>query len=542
MIIDPNSSSWRERMESEIRQVIINSGGVIPNQTDSSWKARTEELLKVLAYLTISGGQGNAVGGAAANVITVMKRLTSLQVSADDLTGLIPSADGSAYQSRFLIDTPTENIDAGIYYATGNVTLPYARAEQFDALDAGVLIFVKGGGADYLSDKGTYYQVDRGKYAGYSTDWGYTFSLVVAQIAGSGGAAASLSNGIVTVQRRLTTISPTPESLAGLTTSADGSDRASWFFLDNGSSYAGIYHATGDVVTPYQAVSQINGSHLEVGTLIYVESQIANGKGTYYQVDRKLTSDDDAIYSPFIDLSVLEFAIAANTAQIAVLTQQQSSNQSISNQPTPDPLFSSVGLLMPLRGDFIDRSQNGLSIVNHGVIQSADTAKFGTQSAKFESGSYLSFDGAASLNLPGDFLIEAWVYQVSRPTEFAPILECLPGASQGGTGYSFGLRNGKINFYDFVTDHTGNTAIPLGTWTHVAVWKCNSILSLWINGVPDFATTNARNITTTLGNFRLGVNSWQEIPTFRLNGYLQDVRLTKAFRAPILPNNPMSTS
>lgn len=416
MIIDPNSSSWRERMEYEIQQVIINSGGVVPIQTDSSWKARTEELLKILTYLTISGGGG-----------------------------------------------------------------------------------------------------------------------------GGGGAAANLSNGIVTVQRRLTTTLPTSEDLAGLATSADGSDRASWFFIDNGTSYAGIYHVTGDVATPYQSVSQINGSHLEVGTLIYVESQLANGKGTYYQVDRKLNSDDDAIYSPFIDLSILEFAIAANTAQIAALSQQQSSNQSISNQPTPDPLFSSLGLLLPLRADFNDRSLSGRLLTSQGAVLSADTAKFGTQSAKFGSGTYLSFDGASNLNLPSDFLLEAWVYQTARPTEFAPILECLGRTSQG-TGYSFGLRNGKVNFFDFVTDHTGNTAIPLNAWTHIAVWKCNSILSLWLNGVPDFATTNARNITAVSGNFRVGVNSWQEVPTFFLTGYVQDVRLTKAFRAPILPNNPFPIS
>lgn len=75
MIIDPNSPSWRERMEYEIRQVIINSGGVIPIQTDSSWKARIEELLKILTYLIISGGDG---GGTAAN-----DSITNLQIAAN---------------------------------------------------------------------------------------------------------------------------------------------------------------------------------------------------------------------------------------------------------------------------------------------------------------------------------------------------------------------------------------------------------------------------------------------------------------------------
>lgn len=203
--------------------------------------------------------------------------------------------------------------------------------------------------------------------------------------------------------------------------------------------------------------------------------------------------------------------------------------------PSTDPLFSSVGLLLPFQSDFNDRSVNARALTSQGVTLSSNAAKFGSQSAKFGSSSYLSFQSAPDLGLSSDFLIETWVYQSARPAEFAPILECL-----NGTGYSFALRNGKVNFYDFTADFTGNTVISLNEWHHIAAWRRNGILSLWIDGVPDFATTNTRNITTS-GNYRIGSNSWSQIPTFWLDGYLQDLRLTKAARSPILPTQAFPT-
>jgi len=203
--------------------------------------------------------------------------------------------------------------------------------------------------------------------------------------------------------------------------------------------------------------------------------------------------------------------------------------------PTNDSLFSSVGLLLPLREDFNDRSTYARSLTSQGVTLSSNAAKFGSQSARFQNSSFLSFQNASNLGLSGDFCLEAWVYQTARPTEFSPCLECL-----NGTGYSFGLRNGKVNFYDGATDNTAITTIGLNEWHHIAVWRKNNALILWLDGIPDFAATNTRNITSS-GNYRIGSNSWSVVPTFWLDGYIQDLRLTLAARFPILPNQPFPT-
>ena len=201
-----------------------------------------------------------------------------------------------------------------------------------------------------------------------------------------------------------------------------------------------------------------------------------------------------------------------------------------------DPLFSSVGLLCPFKQDFNDHSGAARNLTSDGATLSTSQSKFGSQSLQLTTKSFLAFRGAIDLNLSADFLIESWVYQTDRPTEFAPILECL-----NGTGYSFALRNGRVNFYDYQTDHTGNAAIALNEWHHIAVWRRSNILSLWIDGVPDAVFNNSRNITTS-GNYRIGSNSWSVVPNFWFTGFIQDLRLTKISRPPILPTQPFPTN
>lgn len=124
-----------------------------------------------------------------------------------------------------------------------------------------------------------------------------------------------------------------------------------------------------------------------------------------------------------------------------------------------DLLFAQVGLLLPLQSDFGDRSQFQRTITSQGVSMSSNQAKFGSQAAKFSDSSYLSFSGATGLNLPGDFAIELWVYQVSRPREYAPLLETLENF-QVIPGYSLALQNGKLNFFDGYTQSIGQGGFP----------------------------------------------------------------------------------
>ncbi len=207
--------------------------------------------------------------------------------------------------------------------------------------------------------------------------------------------------------------------------------------------------------------------------------------------------------------------------------------------PTNDPLFSSVGLLVPLRADFNDRSVNARSLSSSGVVMSASAAKFGSQSAKFGSRSYLSFQGA-DLALGAEFLLETWVMQTARPCEYAPLFETLNNAPTY-QGYSWDLQNGHLHFFDGRDRHNGTTVIPLNEWVFIQVLRKNSILSMWINGFPDYAGISI-NIPSITGDFRIGSNNWSVEPYFWLDGYLQDLRLTKAARSPILPTQPFPTS
>lgn len=93
MIIDPNSPSWRERIEADIRQAIISSGGVLPIQTNPSWKARIEELVNVFTYLIIPANGSITNLQIAANAAIAWSKISKVGALPGDV-GAATAAQG----------------------------------------------------------------------------------------------------------------------------------------------------------------------------------------------------------------------------------------------------------------------------------------------------------------------------------------------------------------------------------------------------------------------------------------------------------------
>ncbi|MEZ4691544.1 MAG: LamG domain-containing protein [Ignavibacteria bacterium] len=115
------------------------------------------------------------------------------------------------------------------------------------------------------------------------------------------------------------------------------------------------------------------------------------------------------------------------------------------------------------------------------------------QAANFPgtAGSYVAVPPSASLNITGDFTLEAWIYPVSNSFLGRGIISKGNGLS---SKYALRITNGRIslstNAVQRIVSRASNT-IPLNTWTHVAgtYVSVTGKYRLYINGILDTTVT-----------------------------------------------------
>lgn len=202
--------------------------------------------------------------------------------------------------------------------------------------------------------------------------------------------------------------------------------------------------------------------------------------------------------------------------------------------PDRDPFFPNVVLL--LHGD---GANNSTTIVDSSASAKTMTvggvAKLTTAQKKYGNAS-IAFTGAAADVVQvtgstdfafgtGDFTIEAWVYLNSITGGFQTIFTTRSGA--GANASWFGADTaGKLAYYEVSAIALDSVALPLNTWTHVAVTRQGTALKLWKNGVSVATATNSTNLNNTTGS--AGNDLFGGGNPFPLNGDLDEIRVTKA--------------
>jgi hypothetical protein len=165
---------------------------------------------------------------------------------------------------------------------------------------------------------------------------------------------------------------------------------------------------------------------------------------------------------------------------------------------------------------------------------STTVSKWSPTSMKFDgTGDWLTAIDGPQLQLgTGDFTIDGWVY-------FSSVGVAIGIISKGtaSTGWSVNVTPGfKIQFTYTTTPLTGTTSLSASTWYYFAVVRSGTAtgnLKIYLNGTVEAtsggAVTDNFNQTSTLyvGADRIGASP--------LNGYLQDVRITKYARTITTP-------
>jgi len=198
--------------------------------------------------------------------------------------------------------------------------------------------------------------------------------------------------------------------------------------------------------------------------------------------------------------------------------------------------FTNAGI-----GDYT--AKNDLETVGNSQTSTAQY-KWGDSSMYFDgNGDNLSVRDNELIQLAsGDFTIECWVYPTANgalydsgivsygaPSTLAGWFFGMSGTNIGGTlnrliwGVNYGSGGGAPVY--------GNAGLSLNTWSHVAVSKSGTTISLFINGNLDkTATVTATPTTSSSYKLYLGAASYDPTGTQRsLTGYIQDARITKGY-------------
>jgi len=292
------------------------------------------------------------------------------------------------------------------------------------------------------------------------------------------------------------------------------------------------------------SVNPVNEGSSSVVTL--TTTGIQNGQNIPYTISGVgITSDDigEALTGNFVvhgGTATKTLNIAADlttegqeTLTLSLGSQFNSTNVSLTVNDTSltpvsgDMYYDNVVLLMNMDGTvgtstFVDAKGHTMTPVGS-VIHSATRVAHGTTSAYFDgSGDYIySTHNDFSLGA-GNFTIECFVYPTSYNPSYCAIIETR-NAHNSASGLSIQMKpDGIISPVSDGTWVNSNTALALDTWSHLAIVRNGTTLTVYINGVYTGAVTCTRDFTDN--SLKIGMGTWANSYFF---GYIDDLRITK---------------
>lgn len=217
-----------------------------------------------------------------------------------------------------------------------------------------------------------------------------------------------------------------------------------------------------------------------------------------------------------------------------------------------DPNYNSVSLLLHGAGadnstTFVDNSPRPKTATVYGSAKiSTERSVFGGSSMKFDgAGSYLTFPDHSDFEFGGgDFNIRTWLHLSGYANNDGGQYQSYivgkdSGSGSGVRGIGFGLSGTassftKINFLGFTNDTTvdiqgASYTFALNTDYFVEVSRVGNKLYFFVDGAllnpgGSSFTTTIQNTSTSL---RVGAAVFDATYTYYLNGFLEDLAITK---------------
>jgi len=197
---------------------------------------------------------------------------------------------------------------------------------------------------------------------------------------------------------------------------------------------------------------------------------------------------------------------------------------------SPVTAITNTSLLLNMTNAGIYDAAVQNDMVTVGDAQASTTqSKWSPTSMKYDgTGDWLTAIDGPQLQLgTGDFTIEGWVYLSAISVAYGIISK---GTATTGWSVNVTALN-KLQFSYTASVLTGATSLATGTWYYFAVVRSGSAtgnLKIYLNGTAD--ATSGGAVTDNFNQTSILYVGADRIGSSALNGYLQDVRITKAAR------------
>jgi len=198
--------------------------------------------------------------------------------------------------------------------------------------------------------------------------------------------------------------------------------------------------------------------------------------------------------------------------------------------PVTNITNTSLLLNMANAGIYDAAAQNDVTTVGDAQASTTITAQWPPTSMKFDgTGDWLTAIDNPQLQLgTGDFTIEGWFYLTANGAAYGIVSK---GAAS--TGWSVNVTSGnRIQFSYTAANLTGSTTtLAAATWYYFAVVRSGSAtgnLKIYINGTLEVTSGGA--VTDNFNQTDILYVGASRTGTTPLNGYLEDIRITKAAR------------
>jgi uncharacterized protein YmfQ (DUF2313 family) len=179
-----------------------------------------------------------------------------------------------------------------------------------------------------------------------------------------------------------------------------------------------------------------------------------------------------------------------------------------------------------------DTSGRNHPVTIHGTAQlSVAQEKFGSAAAIFDGSANcgLALDGSNDFAYgTGDFTIDFWA-NLNNPSNAVIIYDGRPSGVNSFTHPTIYTTNGVlwvlVNAAGIIT---GSTTLSANVWYHVALVRSAGVTKLYLNGMQEGASyVDANNYAISAGLPFIGGNSYNPSGANCVNGYLDEIRVTK---------------